>query len=183
MTDEEDTDIVRVELPEEKARDLVDILEWADRESPSDPSWATAGELATEIGHAIDGNRGTAMEWYQDVTEETAVYPDAHLVGADHDVPDSAAPKPVDIDTGLLYCVLGLNGEAGEVAEKVKKDLRGDKPDEPLDIGDELGDVLWYLVRTCDELGYSLDAIARRNVRKLTDRKERGVIKGSGDDR
>lgn len=162
--------IVRLELTEEQARDVHDILDHADR--LDGPEWERSGELCTIVAEAIDGNRGSAFTWYQEFTEETAVYPDDHIVG----------PSGTDVDTGLLYTALGLNGEAGEVAEKIKKDIRGDD-EEPLDIGDELGDVLWYLARLCDELDYDFDSVARRNASKLTDRKERDVLKGSGDER
>jgi NTP pyrophosphatase (non-canonical NTP hydrolase) len=171
-------DIVRLELTETQAKDMLFILDYAAGELPDPEDMEPADDLAEIVSHAIEGRRGSSLEWYQDVTEETAIYPDAHLVGMDDE-----SMKSANVDTGLLYCVLGLNGEAGEVAERVKKDIRGDDPDEPLDIGDEIGDVLWYLVRVCDEMGYSFDAVARRNVRKLTDRKDRGVLKGSGDDR
>jgi len=98
---------------------------------------------------------------YQEGTEKTAIYPQ---------------------DQKISYLALGLNGEAGEVAEKVKKSIRDDK-----ELGeetkDELGDVLWYLTRLADELGYDLSDIADRNLDKLLDRKERDKLHGSGDDR
>ncbi len=87
----------------------------------------------------------------------------------------------------LVYTVLGLVGESGEVAEKVKKiirDLGGEITDEKREeIKKELGDVLWYLAQTATELGLSLDDIARTNIEKLLSRKERGVLSGSGDNR
>lgn len=82
----------------------------------------------------------------------------------------------------LAYCALGLGGEAGEYSEKVKKLIRDGTLDKPLAVK-ELGDVLWYLTRSANELGYSLQDVAEINVLKLTDRKERGVLKGSGDER
>jgi NTP pyrophosphatase (non-canonical NTP hydrolase) len=86
---------------------------------------------------------------------------------------------------GLAYTALGLAGEAGEVANKVKKILRGDRnmEDSTVDIADELGDVLWYAAQVAENLGVSLDTIAQRNIQKLLDRKERGVVKGFGDNR
>ncbi len=99
------------------------------------------------------------FDQYQQFTESTAIYPEEH---------------------GVTYCALGLNGESGEVAEKVKKAIRDDAD---LDAEKELGDVLWYLARLCDELGYSLQDVAEMNVDKLTDRKERDVLHGSGDER
>lgn len=82
----------------------------------------------------------------------------------------------------LTYCALGLTGEAGEYSEKVKKLLRDGVFDKGL-AAKELGDVLWYLTRSANELGYSLADIANMNIEKLTDRKERGVLKGNGDTR
>ena len=87
----------------------------------------------------------------------------------------------------LIYPVLGLCGESGEVAEKVKKLLR-DK-DGILDEADrqalkkELGDVLWYLSQIATELDISLGDVAQDNLDKLASRKSRNVIGGSGDNR
>lgn len=82
---------------------------------------------------------------------------------------------------------LGLTGEAGELADKIKKVYRDDggvfnqgKRDA---IAKELGDVLWYVTRLGATLGFSLMDIARGNIEKLTDRAKRGKIGGSGDDR
>lgn len=84
----------------------------------------------------------------------------------------------------IAYVALGL-GEAGEVQGKVKKILRDDDfivTDEKREaIALELGDVLWYVARMADELGYSLQQIADKNIEKLFDRAERGVLGGSGD--
>ena len=87
----------------------------------------------------------------------------------------------------IIYPSLGLASEAGEVAGKIKKEIRdGDGAfagyiiDE---IGDELGDVLWYLARIASELGLSLGDIAERNAHKLRDRADRGVLGGQGDKR
>lgn len=82
----------------------------------------------------------------------------------------------------LAYCALGLGGEAGEYSEKVKKLIRDGKLDKPL-AAKELGDVLWYLTRSANELGYRLTDIAEINLVKLTSRMERGVLQGSGDER
>ncbi len=83
----------------------------------------------------------------------------------------------------LVYCALKLNGEAGEVAEKIGKAIRRDGQPwiDNHDLALELGDVLWYIAALADEIGYDLQAIAEMNVRKLEDRKLRGVIRGSGD--
>ena len=82
----------------------------------------------------------------------------------------------------VLYPTLGLCGEAGEVAEKVKKQVR-DNTFSRHETAKELGDVLWYLANLANDLGYSLTEIAENNIEKLESRKERGVIQGSGDNR
>jgi NTP pyrophosphatase (non-canonical NTP hydrolase) len=82
----------------------------------------------------------------------------------------------------LAYCALGLTGEAGEYSEKVKKLIRDGKLDKPLAVK-ELGDVLWYLTRSANELGYTLQDVAEINLVKLNDRRERGVLSGNGDER
>ena len=87
----------------------------------------------------------------------------------------------------FIYPTLGLVGESGEVAEKIKKILRDkngylDKKSK-LAIKKELGDVLWYLSNLCDELGFSLNDVAKKNLEKLNLRLTRDKISGSGDDR
>lgn len=85
------------------------------------------------------------------------------------------------------YCTLGLTGEAGEVANKVKKVCRDDKKvftaEKCESIADELGDCMWYIAMCAENLGYSLEDIARMNYAKLQSRQERGVLGGSGDHR
>lgn len=109
----------------------------------------------------------TSFDFYQSMARHTAVYP--------------------DIDNNLIYPVLGLASEAGEVCGKVKKVLRDkggvidDSTREAL--SKELGDVLWYLSNSASELNISLGDIALENLEKLYDRKERGVLKGDGDNR
>ena len=90
-----------------------------------------------------------------------------------------------DRGRNLIYPTLGLCGEAGEVAEKVKKHLRDGTPIEELRtvLCKELGDVLWYINALAHELGLPLADIARENLRKLLSRQERGKLHGSGDDR
>jgi NTP pyrophosphatase (non-canonical NTP hydrolase) len=87
----------------------------------------------------------------------------------------------------ILYPTLGLCGEAGEVADKVKKVLRDHQGDfntaQKQAIALELGDVLWYVSQLADELGFSLEDVAAVNLEKLQSRATRNVIAGSGDDR
>ncbi len=87
----------------------------------------------------------------------------------------------------LVYGALGLNGEAGEVAEKIKKWIRDSGSDVSLLDKDalvkELGDVLWYIARIGDLLDVKMSDIARQNVEKLSDRSSRNAISGSGDNR
>ena len=82
---------------------------------------------------------------------------------------------------------LGLTGEAGELADKIKKVYRDDNgvfnQEKREAISKELGDVLWYLTRLGATLGFSLEQIAAMNIEKLADRAKRGKIGGSGDDR
>lgn len=84
---------------------------------------------------------------------------------------------------GLTYAVLGLVGESGEVAEKMKKMMRDEIPLEDVkrDIGYELGDVLWYLANLANEIGMTLDDVATLNLLKVRDRTERHKIHGNGD--
>jgi len=86
------------------------------------------------------------------------------------------------------YLTLGLTGEAGEIANKVKKFIRdGATKDEYLakriEIGYEIGDVLWYCAVLADELEMNLGHIMENNLQKLADRHKRGKISGSGDNR
>lgn len=104
---------------------------------------------------------------YESAAAETAIYPRSHA---------------------LVYPALGVAGEAGEIAEKVKKMIRDGQLDAH-GLHKEIGDVLWYLAALCrdmsEEFGadYSLQSAAQGNLEKLKSRKERGVLKGSGDNR
>lgn len=98
-----------------------------------------------------------------------------------------ALTTAVDPGVEVIHRTLGLVGEAGEVAEKIKKlyrDHNGDlsKLDKDL-IAKELGDVMWYIATLADYLGLSLEDIATQNVKKLQSRKQRGTLHGSGDNR
>lgn len=89
----------------------------------------------------------------------------------------------------FAYCAGKLNGEAGEVAELVFKALRDGKPagymepDRLLELKKELGDVLWYVSQLAKLAGFGLEEVMEDNIKKLADRKERGVLTGSGDNR
>ncbi len=94
----------------------------------------------------------------------------------------AAYPEP---GANVIYPTLGLCGEAGEVAEKVKKVLRDRdgvfSHDVREDLRLELGDVLWYVSQLASELGLDLEDVACGNLDKLASRADRGVIGGSGD--
>jgi NTP pyrophosphatase (non-canonical NTP hydrolase) len=82
------------------------------------------------------------------------------------------------------YLGLCLAGEAGEVAEKLKKAYRDSGGKVDVDgMVKELGDVLYYLVRYAHLLGSDLESVARKNVEKLQDRAARNALRGEGDDR
>lgn len=106
------------------------------------------------------------MDNYQAEASKTAKYPD---------------------DSGLVYCVLGLASEAGEVAGKLKKAIRDENgvisESRKEDLLAELGDVLWYCAMVALELDATLSSVAQANLNKLFDRKDRGVIGGDGDKR
>lgn len=88
---------------------------------------------------------------------------------------------------GRNYCITGLAGEAGEVSNKWGKIIRDREgmpnSEDVTEISKELGDVLWFLARTADELGLSLEVIAQQNLAKLQKRKADGKLSGSGDNR
>ncbi len=92
-----------------------------------------------------------------------------------------------DMGRNLYYPTLGLAGETGEVAEKIKKLMRDGEgvltPERRDALKKELGDVLWYVAALCSELGLSMDDVARQNIDKLRDRRARGAIRGDGDNR
>ncbi len=85
----------------------------------------------------------------------------------------------------IMYSLLGISSEVGELHGKIKKYIRGDKEHSSLvvDIKKELGDILWYLSDICRRYGFSLENVARENIEKLFYRMERGIIKGDGDNR
>ena len=92
-----------------------------------------------------------------------------------------------NLGSNYIYPTLGLVGEAGEVAEKVKKVIRDKKgvfdDESKKGLKKELGDVLWYISNLCTEFNFSLDDVALQNLEKLKLRAAKGKISGSGDDR
>lgn len=92
-----------------------------------------------------------------------------------------------DFNKNVVNSVLGLCGETGEVAEKVKKVMRDKEgifdDDSKKEITKELGDVLWYIAVTSSNLGISFENIAQGNIEKLTSRQERKTLQGEGDNR
>ena len=112
----------------------------------------------------------STFEEYQEQAATTANYPDR-----------------LDNKLGWIYPVLGLAEEAGEVAGKCAKIVRDNNwrydMNKVYEIAKELGDVLWMVSAVCDEFGISLVDVARINIAKLQDRKERNVLSGSGDNR
>lgn len=87
----------------------------------------------------------------------------------------------------ICYNALGITGEAGEIADHVKKMLRDDNgiltPERKAVLTKELGDVLWYVANMARRLGMTLEEVAHLNIEKIRDRKRRGVQHGSGDNR
>ena len=97
----------------------------------------------------------------------------------------TAAPKTKHDE--IYHLLLGLCGEAGEIAEKTKKIVRDHDSDfSKLDLDDltkELGDVLWYVAVLADYFDVKLDDVGSKNIAKLASRLERGTLLGSGDNR
>ena len=110
------------------------------------------------------------FDGYQEWTRETAAYPE----------------RGKATTAALVYVGLGL-GEAGEIQNQIKKVLRDDAgvltETRRKAIIAEAGDLAWYLARLADELHVPLSRIIQGNMDKLEDRKQRGVIGGSGDKR
>jgi NTP pyrophosphatase (non-canonical NTP hydrolase) len=128
------------------------------------------GQLELELGAQTNESnkykKVSDLDMYQKVAKTTAIYPR---------------------EQAIIYPTLGLTGEAGEVANKVKKIIRDgtNKNNENLvqEISSEIGDVLWYIAVLADDVGVKLSDIANNNLIKLENRKKKGTIHGSGDDR
>ena len=102
-----------------------------------------------------------SMTEYSEFAEKTAIYPE---------------------EAEIVYPALGLAGEAGEVANKVKKMIRDDRLDRDA-IASELGDCLWYIAALCRDLNVDMASVARKNLDKLSIRKQEGTLQGNGDAR
>lgn len=137
--------------------------------------YALSGKVCNEL-HAVawlygplEIEEGIDSVEYAAVVEETAIYPDAGEQTRE----------------AITYTIVGLTGEVGELADKYKKVIRGDVPlrEQRDAMAHELGDVLWYVHRVAAEMGYSIEEIQAMNAKKLLDRKKRGALQGSGDNR
>jgi len=123
--------------------------------------------------YSVDMSTGSEPKYtfdeYQDFTKKTAVYPENTSGSL----------------SAIMYCALGLSGEAGEVANKVKKLIRdGDSPEKRKAIAKEIGDCIWYIPRLLEELGsFTMAEVAKQNVENLQGRLERGTLHGNGDNR
>ena len=105
--------------------------------------------------------KNMTLNSYQKMAEGTAIYPTQHAI---------------------TYPALGLAGEAGEVANKVKKIIRDGKMDKPALVA-EIGDCLWYIAALCRDLNVDMEVVAKSNLDKLYNRKQKGTLQGSGDTR
>lgn len=112
---------------------------------------------------------------YQDAARKFAIYP------------QSGPNLGIDSIRGVVYTALGLAGEVGELADKIKRVLRDDNdvisPGRHSALVSELGDVLWYVAMCAHELGCSLEEVANLNIAKLQYRLDNGTLRGSGDER
>jgi len=128
------------------------------------------GQLELELGTVTNENHKykkiSDLDMYQKVALTTAIYPR---------------------EQAIIYPTLGLTGEAGEVANKVKKIIRdgSNSKDEKLvsEIKAEIGDCLWYIAVLADDFDIKLSDIASANIEKLALRQKNNTIHGSGDDR
>jgi NTP pyrophosphatase (non-canonical NTP hydrolase) len=159
----------------------------------------------TDLEAGISEYNVVHLDEYQDFASEVAIYPRVYtedqvrLIVADVALQLGDTTTPLGEMTNsaldcfetpfnrLVYPILGLVGEAGEIANKLKKVARDDQGkmdlDKSEDIEKELGDVFWYIAAIASELRVKLSHIASDNITKLFSRKQRGVLGGSGDNR
>lgn len=107
------------------------------------------------------------LNHYQEQAIKTAIYPN---------------------EFKIIYPTIGLAGETGEIAEKIKKIIRDESinsisQDKLQDLKKELGDVLWYIAVLATDLNLNLNDIAQTNLDKLQSRQQRNKLSGSGDNR
>ena len=123
-------------------------------------------ELGAQTNESNKYKRVSDLDMYQKVAKTTAIYPR---------------------EQAIIYPTLGLTGEAGEVANKVKKIIRdgSNSKDEKLvsEIKSEIGDCLWYIAVLANDFDIKLSDIASTNIEKLALRKQNNTIHGSGDNR
>lgn len=105
---------------------------------------------------------------YQDLAWGTAIFPDTKVMNG--------------LNAPFVYPMIGLCGEVGEIAEKIKKFIRDGHIDHDA-LVKEMGDVLWYLSALASTFNVQLDDVATKNIEKLQSRRERGTLQGSGDNR
>ena len=121
------------------------------------------GQLELELGTVTNENHKykkiSDLDMYQQVAKTTAIYPR---------------------EQAIIYPTLGLTGEAGEVANKVKKIIRdgSDSKDEKLvsEIKAEIGDCLWYIAVLANDFDIKLSDIASTNLEKLANRKKNNTM-------
>lgn len=146
--------------------------DWLDGKQTDDVCEHEVGDLCALLHTAFmqgalwQRKHNASLNEYQHNALLTAVYPE---------------------DKRIIYPSLGMCGEAGEVADKVKKVIRDNNQsfdDERKEaIALEIGDVLWYCATLAHDLGYTLEDVARMNIDKLASRQQRGKLGGSGDNR
>jgi NTP pyrophosphatase (non-canonical NTP hydrolase) len=126
-------------------------------------------DLETNEFTLIKYKKDMTLNEYQQQALATAVYPKSAL------------------QNNVVYPALGLVGEAGEIANKVKKIIRDDDniltQERMNDLISELGDVLWYAAALATELDCSLEEVAQENLEKLAKRKQKNTLHGAGDNR
>lgn len=134
---------------------------------------------------------------FDDVNDRDSM--EVKLIGHDEMTLDEYQTEATELafySTSVLYPTLGLAGEAGEVADKIKKlmrdsdiDFTADNPADEIgymekrNIALEVGDIIWYCANLLNDIDYSLEEAALMNLEKLKDRRDRNVMSGSGDHR
>lgn len=114
----------------------------------------------------------TGFDEYQEVSAET-------------DLGNIGGRK--NLNPEWMYYVLGIGGETGELLEKIKKLFRDSdgypRMDQKKDILKEMGDIMWYMARLCDQLGMPFSHVPKMNIKKLFSRMDRNKLQGDGDNR